>query len=71
MKQLLMLLIQAFLALLTPELLKKFADMVLDFAEDYVTGTASDIDDALVLPLCETIRKVFDIPDDDEEEPDA
>jgi len=66
MAKLLSLLIQAFLAMLTPELLKKFADMVLDFAEEYVLGTASTVDDAIILPICDLIRKTFGIPDDDE-----
>jgi len=64
--QLFTLLIQALLSVLSPELLKKFADMVLDFAEDYVLGTKSTIDDAIVLPICALIRKTFDIPDSDE-----
>jgi len=67
MSKLLALLIQAFLAMLTPELLKKFADMILDFAEEYVLGTASTVDDAIILPICELIRKTFDIPDDDQD----
>ena len=64
--QLFTLLIQALLSVLSPELLKKFADMVLDFAEDYVLGTKSTIDDAIVLPICALIRKTFGIPDNDE-----
>jgi len=59
--------IEILLSLLTPNLLKKFADMVLDFAEDFVLGTASPIDDKLVLPLCELVRRTFDIPDEDAE----
>ena len=55
--------IEILLQLLSPELLKKFADIVLDFAEDYVLGTKSDIDDKMILPLCALIRKTFDIPD--------
>jgi hypothetical protein len=53
------------LSLLTPELLKIFADQVLDFAENYVTGSKSSVDDAIVLPLCSLIRRSFDIPDND------
>ena len=59
-------LIQAMLSLLSPELLKKFADMVLDFAEDFVLGTKSSIDDAIVLPICGAIRAAFGIEDNDE-----
>lgn len=63
--QLFTLLLQALMSILTPELLKKFADMVLDFAEDYVLGTKSTVDDAIVLPICALIRKTFDVPDND------
>ena len=59
-------LIQVLLSMLTPELLKIFADKVLDFAEDYVLGTKSTLDDRIVLPLCNMIRGTFDIPDNDE-----
>ena len=58
--------IEILLQLLSPELLKRFADMILDFAEDYVLGTKSEIDDKMILPLCALIRKTFDIPDNDE-----
>ena len=45
---------------------KKFADMALDFVEDYVEGTKQNsYDDAIVLPLCATIRAAFNIPDND------
>ena len=47
---------------------KKFADMGLDFIEDYVANTPNKYDDLVVLPLCKTIRAAFDIPDDDEPE---
>jgi len=63
-------LIQALLSLLSPELLKKFADMVLDFAEDFVLGTKSQIDDMLVLPVCEAIRRAFGIEDNDDVDSD-
>ncbi len=61
--KILMFLIQTLLNQLTPELLKAFADKLLDFVEDFVVGTKSDIDDKLVLPICDMIRKTFDIPD--------
>jgi len=53
------------LTLLTPELLKKMADMVLDFIENQVEGSASTVDDAIILPICETIRAAFGIEDND------
>lgn len=63
--QLFMALVQAMLAVLSPELLRKFADMLLDFAENYVLGTKSTIDDALVLPICKAVRAAFGIEDND------
>jgi hypothetical protein len=56
--------------MLNPELLKVFADKVLDFAEDYVLGSKSELDDKIVLPICSMIRITFGIPDDDEDMPD-
>ena len=62
-------LVEVLLRVLTPDLVKKFADLVLDFAEKFVLGTASKVDDALVLPLCSLIRATFNIPDNDEPQP--
>ncbi len=59
-------LIGVLIGMLTPALLKSFADRVLDFAEDYVLGTKSTLDDRAVLPICKMIRVTFDIPDDDD-----
>lgn len=53
------------LGMLTPDLLKKFVEMLLDFVEKQVLGTASTLDDKIVLPLIETIRKTLDIQDED------
>jgi hypothetical protein len=58
-------LIGLILKMLTPELLKSFADTVLDFVEDKVKGTESTVDDAIVLPMCDMIRAAFNIPDND------
>ena len=58
-------LIGLLLDMLTPDLLVKFADKVLDFAEDYVIGTKSNVDDKIVLPICSLIRETFNIPDND------
>lgn len=57
--------LNALLALLTPELLKKVVDGALDKVEDYVAETPNVIDDTIVLPLCRKIRNTFDIPDND------
>ena len=51
--------------ILTPELLKNFVDYVLDWIESYVLGSASTVDDKLVIPLCNLIRTTFGIPDND------
>ena len=64
MKQILLTqLIKAIMTMLTPDLMKKFADTVLDFVEEYVKGTKSKVDDNIVLPLCSVIRATFDIKD--------
>jgi hypothetical protein len=58
-------LVGVLISMLTPDLLKKFVDQVLDFVENYVKGTKSELDDKIVLPLCEVIRNTFDVPDND------
>lgn len=45
--------------------LRVVADGILDFAEDFVLGTASKMDDMIVLPILKMIREAADIPDDD------
>ena len=47
------------------EAFKVLADRVLDFVEDYVAKTKTPYDDAVMLPLCLTIRAAFNIPDND------
>lgn len=71
--QILQLLIASLMTFFSEELMKKFADTLLDFVEDFVKGTKSSIDDALVLPLCNRVREAFNITDDDEkpEQPQA
>ena len=61
-------LMNVFLSMLTPDLIKQFLDVVLDFAEDYVEGSKSTVDDRLLLPLLTQIRVTLDIPDNDEVE---
>jgi hypothetical protein len=61
-------LIQALLTELqkhAPDLILGLADKVLDFVEEKVLGSASQADDAIVLPICKMIRDTFSIPDDD------
>lgn len=62
-KHLLEMLINILMRILTPELLMTFADMTLDFVEEYVEGSKSTVDDKLVLPLCKLIRETYGIID--------
>lgn len=55
--------ITMFVKLLTPEALRRFAGVVLDFIENAVLGTASDVDDRIVLPLAGMIRQTFGLED--------
>ena len=52
--------------LLKPELLIEIADKVLDLVEDKVEESSTDLDDKIILPLCEKVREAFNIPDNDE-----
>jgi len=54
-------LVRVLITLLTPELLKSFAGIILKFARDFVLGTASDIDDMLVIPMIDLVERTFDI----------
>ena len=40
-------------------------DTILDYLEDKVLGSASKIDDVLVLPICDLLRNVLNVPDND------
>ena len=64
-KNLLTMLINYLLGVLSPETLKKFADKVLDFVEDHVASTETELDDKIVLPICRAIRNAFGIEDND------
>jgi len=45
---------------------KRLADMVLDFGEEYILGSVSKLDDKLFLPIFKMIRDVANIPEFDE-----
>lgn len=47
------------------DVLRNFVDMILDFIENKVEGSASTVDDRLVLPVVGLIRRTFDVPDND------
>lgn len=53
------------LTMLSPELMKRGVDALLDIAEDAVAKSETTVDDAVVLPVIQTIRATFDIPDND------
>ena len=58
-------LVDMVLALLTPDLLKKFIDMVLDFVENTVAKSDTKVDDEILIPLCNLLRATFNVPDND------
>ena len=58
-------LVKLIIGLLNADLLRQFVDTLLDFIEEFVEGTKSDIDDAIILPVCEALRSILNIPDDD------
>jgi len=61
MNKILQMLLTIFIGMLSPAMLKNFADMVLDFGENIVEG-----DDDPVHKICIAIRAAFDIPDNDD-----
>lgn len=60
-------LVSILLGMLSPTALTNMVDSLLDMVEDAVKDSETDIDDSIVMPLIETIRKTFDIPDNDEQ----
>ena len=58
-------LIAGLLKALSPEVVKKAVDALLDKIEDSVAGSKTKIDDTIVLPLCKTIREALNVPDND------
>jgi len=67
--QILTALVEIFLRTLSSEkaeeILRRFADFLLDFIEDHVLGSASTVDDRLILPVCDLVRRTFNIEDND------
>jgi len=64
-KESLNLLITVLMAVMTESMLKKFADSLLDFAENLVSKTISPVDDAIVIPIINKVRSAFNIEDND------
>ena len=58
-------LVDMVLALLTPDLLKKFIDLVLDFIENTVAKSDTKVDDEILIPICNLLRATFNVPDND------
>ena len=58
-------LMQVLMLVLSPEVFKKLIDTVLDIVEAAVEDSETAVDNMLVLPLCNTIRTAFNVPDDD------
>ena len=57
-------LIKVLMSTFTKELLEEFAKNTILFIEQYVKGTASKIDDAIVLPICESLKRTLGIDGD-------
>jgi len=58
-------LIELLLGMLSPELLKRAVDMILDIFEDMIAETENQLDDKIILPILGMIRETFNIPDED------
>jgi len=58
-------LVTVLLSMLSPEMLRKAMDALLDIAEEAVEKSETKVDDSIVLPLCSLIRSTFNIPDED------
>lgn len=53
------------MTMLGPEVIKPLLDNVLDTIEEAVKKSDNPMDNLIILPLCQTIRNTFDIPDND------
>ena len=58
-------LLPGLLKVLSPEVLRKAVDAMLDVVEDAVADSTNVLDDTVVLPLCKLIRSTFNVPDND------
>ena len=56
---------------LKPEMLRRAVDGLLDVAETAIAESETKIDDTVLLPLIELIRRTFNVPDNDDPEPAA
>jgi hypothetical protein len=61
--QLLSMIVSAVFKYLTEDRLKKYADKLLDAAEEAIQDSGTKLDDAILLPAITLARKAFDVPD--------
>lgn len=59
-------LVPQLLDLLSPQIIKGTIDKALDAIENAVAESATQLDDATILPICQTIRAALNVPDNDE-----
>ena len=57
-------LLGALLSLLTPDLLRDFAKMAIQWTRDKIADTATTLDDKIAGPILDTIEEAFDLDDD-------
>ena len=48
---------------LSEETLRELADKVIDFVEEKVVETEAKWDNAIILPLCDVVRRAFNVED--------
>ena len=65
--QLVKMIVASMVAILTPEQVKSILDRAFDAIEEKVKDTATQWDDAIVLPMINALRKALDVPDNDGE----
>lgn len=53
------------LTMLSPDILRKAIDGVLDVVEEAIAKSETTVDDNIILPVIEIIRNTFDIQDND------
>ena len=58
-------LVGALAATMSPEVLRKGLDALLDAVETAIGKTENTVDDIVVLGICQQIRRAFDVPDND------
>jgi len=59
-------LVEQLMSMLSPKMLQEVLDKILDFFEDQIAASNTDIDDKLALPLINLVREAFNIPDNDD-----